>query len=198
MRFQMALVEMMTSFAVCVALAISLITPASAAAPEPPGLWEGQMHGETPGSLAGATVIQTDSLADLRDSIHPILFDVADADKKPVENSNEAPLTAKHLSIRGATWLPGAGSGTADSAFSHDFEKRISALTTSNLDQPIVVFCHPRCWAGWNAAKRLVGLGYRRVFWYPQGVEGWQTMYATEMVEADSEWMSSVRTRNSK
>jgi len=179
-------------------LAVSFATCASAAAPEPPALWDGQAHGETPGSLTGGTVVQTDAVAQLKDSIHPIFLDVAELDKKPTESSNSTLLTPTHLSIRGAIWLPGAGSGTADPAFARDFEARVSALTAADLDQPIVVFCHPRCWDGWNAAKRLVGLGFRRVFWYPQGVEGWQTMYATEMVKADVEWMSSIQAGKSE
>ncbi len=156
------------------------------------------MHGETPGSLTGGTVVQTDAVAQLKDSIHPIFLDVAELDKKPTESSNSALFTPTHLSIRGAVWLPGAGSGTADPAFAQAFEARVLALTAANLDQPIVVFCHPRCWDGWNAAKRLAGLGYRHVFWYPQGVEGWQTMYATEMVKADAGWLSPVRAGNSE
>ncbi len=150
------------------------------------------MHGETPGSLAGGTVIQTDAVAQLKDSAHPIFLDVAEADKKSVESSKDAPWIPTHLSIRGAVWLPGAGSGSTDPAFERAFDARVSALTGTNMDQPIVVFCHPRCWDGWNAAKRLVRLGYRHVFWYPQGVEGWQTMYETETIKGDADWLSSL------
>ena len=25
----------------------------------------------------------------------------------------------------------------------------------------------------WNAAKRALALGYRRVLWYPEGTDGW-------------------------
>ena len=142
-------------------------------------------------------MVQTDALAELKDSVHPIFLDVADADRKPAEGSDDAASIPTHLSIRGAVWLPGAGSGTGDPVFERAFKARISALTAFNLDRPIVVFCHPRCWAGWNAAKRLVGLSYHHVFWYPQGIEAWQTMYATEIVKGDADWISSIRSGGS-
>jgi PQQ-dependent catabolism-associated CXXCW motif protein len=185
--------NMTWSFIVSLTFAVLFTSAASSAAPEPSGFWRGSIHGETPGSLKGGTVIQTEAVAELRDKVHPIFLDVGEADRKPADNAKDVPWIPEHLSIRGAIWLPGAGSGTDDPAFGRAFEERILALTGARFDRPIIVFCHPRCWDGWNGAKRLVILGYRQVFWYPQGVEGWQTMFPTEMIKADSEWLSSLR-----
>ena len=37
-----------------------------------------------------------------------------------------------------------------------------------------MLYCHPQCWASWNAAKRAISYGYRKVYWYPDGIEGWE------------------------
>ncbi|MGO9235317.1 MAG: rhodanese-like domain-containing protein [Methylocella sp.] len=52
--------------------------------------------------------------------------------------------------------------------------ERLKTLTGSDLGRPIVFYCHPMCWASWNAAKRAMSFGYRKVIWYPDGAEGWQ------------------------
>jgi PQQ-dependent catabolism-associated CXXCW motif protein len=36
------------------------------------------------------------------------------------------------------------------------------------------VYCHERCWLSWNAAKRAIRYGYRNVYWFPDGIEGWR------------------------
>ena len=36
-----------------------------------------------------------------------------------------------------------------------------------------MIYCHEKCWLSWNAAKRAVAYGYRRVYWFPDGIEGW-------------------------
>jgi len=49
----------------------------------------------------------------------------------------------------------------------------LAAATAGNLDGPLVIYCHDRCWLSWNAAKRAIGYGYRRIYWFPEGIEGW-------------------------
>jgi len=76
--------------------------------PEPSGLRHGALHGYTPNTLAGATVLDTAGVARLLAEKHPVLIDVAEADKKP------ATLAATTL------WLPAhrSISATAPSASS--------------------------------------------------------------------------------
>ena len=154
---------------------------------EPDGLWQGAMHGTTPRTLKGATVVDAAGLVQLLDG-HPLLVDVGPADRKPASLSASAIWLPVHRSIPGAVWLPGAGSGTPDAQFAEAFRSRIAALSGGSADRPIVVFCHPDCWGSWNAAKRLVGLGYAHVYWYPGGIEGWQTAHETAVVKPDPAW----------
>ncbi len=150
------------------------------------------MHADTPDKLKGATVIDTKTLAEMQESAHPLLLDVAEAEKKPPSMAKDMPWMPTHRSIPGATWLVGGGSGTSDHLFAAAFKTRIAALTGNNLDRQIVVFCHPHCWGSWNAAKRVVALGYRHVYWYPEGVEGWQSAHDTQVVKPDPAWDAAI------
>ncbi len=150
--------------------------------------------GETPDTVTGAAVIGTEALVKLMSAAHPVLIDVANADKKPQAAAlKDVPWMPAHRSIPGAAWLPGAGSARSDPAFETAFKTRVSALTGANMDQPLVVFCHPGCWGSWNAAKRLVRLGHRHVYWYPEGIEGWQEGHGLQVVQEDQTWTALLR-----
>jgi PQQ-dependent catabolism-associated CXXCW motif protein len=163
-------------------------------APEPEGLWQGPMHGATPRTLQGATVLDDAALQALL-ARQPLLIDVGPADKKPASLAPSTIWLPVHRSIPGAVWLPGAGSGSADPDFAQAFRMRMAGLAVT--DRPVVVFCHPDCWGSWNAAKRLVGLGYAQVYWYPGGVEAWQAAHETAEVKPDPAWAPPAAKRTS-
>ena len=51
----------------------------------------------------------------------------------------------------------------------------LERLTGGDKAAPVVFYCDPSCWMSWNAAKRAVTeLGYTRVYWYPEGAQGWK------------------------
>ncbi|WP_158807493.1 rhodanese-like domain-containing protein [Beijerinckia sp. L45] len=170
------------------AAAFFLIAATPGKVPEPTDLWQGAMHGYTPNTVAGATVLDTAALSKLLVGVPPLMVDVAEADKKPAGMAATALWMPAHRSIPGATWLPGAGSGSSEASFVDAFEARFAALMGGDRSKPIVAFCHPECWGSWNAAKRLVGLGYTKVYWYPEGMEGWQAQHDTAIVKADPQW----------
>ena len=160
--------------------------------PQPQGLYQGPPHGYTPAALTGATVVDTAALAKLLHDQHPVLIDVAEKDREPPNMAPGMVWLPQHRSIPGAVWLPGAGSGTANPAFAAAFRTRAALLTDGSPAAPTVVFCHPDCWASYNAAKRLVGLGYTHVYWYPAGLEGWQDGRDTAVVRPDQAWIASL------
>jgi PQQ-dependent catabolism-associated CXXCW motif protein len=168
-------------------LTLALASPARAEIAEPPGLWTGAMHDDTPATLSGAKVVQADEVAKLRES-GAVLLDVAETPKKPEKVSADTPWLPVHFSIPGAVWLANAGFGDVSPEFQRRFGERVAALTGGDKNHPIVAFCHPRCWGSWNAAKRLVMLGYINVFWYPGGVEGWQEKFSATPVKEDAAW----------
>ena len=172
--------------------ALFLVGATPGQVPEPTGLWQGAMHGYTPNTVAGATVLDTAALTKLLSETPPVLVDVADADKKPAGMAATTLWMPAHRSIPGAVWLPGAGSGSGEAPFVDAFKARVAALTNDNKARSIVAFCHPECWGSWNAAKRLAALGYTKVYWYPDGMEGWQAAHDTTIVKADPQWIGSI------
>ncbi len=171
-----------------IAFGLALIGATPGQVPEPDGLWQGPMRGYTPNTVQGASVLDTAGLAKLLDEEKPVLIDVSLADVKPPSMAPGTPWLPLHRSIPGAVWLPGAGAGSADPQFSERFKGRIAELTGADAGRAVVTFCHPECWGSWNAAKRLVGLGYAHVYWYPEGMEGWQADHEVAAVKADPVW----------
>jgi len=41
-------------------------------------------------------------------------------------------------------------------------------------DRPIVFYCLADCWMSWNATKRAASWGYRRLYWYRDGIDAWE------------------------
>ncbi len=155
------------------------------------------MRSSTPRSLSGAIVIDTGTFADLREHPQTLVLDVALAEERPASMPDNSPWMPLHRSVPGAVWLPGAGNGNNDPAFEKVFKTEIETLTDHDLDRAIVTFCHPQCWASWNAAKRLIQLGYRRVYWYSEGLEGWQASHETRAAQEDPEWKKAMQPADS-
>ena len=159
---------------------------------EPSGLYQGAMHGYTPNTLKGGSVVDTAKLAEMIKTGHPLLLDVAEKDRKPPSMGKDMIWAPTHRSLPGAVFLQGGGNGTDDKVYAEDFKTRVAALTGGDMAKPIVTFCHPDCWGSYNAARRLVGLGYSHVYWYRDGVEGWQTENDTRAVKPDSAWVAGL------
>jgi len=173
-------------------LITSVVTCAAAEVAEPQELWDGPMHSETPSTLAGAQVVDAPAVAALRRQ-GALLLDVAETPKKPGNMAPDSLWRPIHMSIPGAVWLTGGGLGSSSPAFQSKFDERLAGLTGGDKQKPIVVFCHPKCWGSWNAAKRLVMLGYARVYWFREGVEGWQEKFEAAPVEPDATWADAEK-----
>ena len=177
---------LLLGLALCGAVAAQQSQPV----PEPSGFWTGPMHGRTPPGLAGAGVVDVEALGALIAGESPVLLDVAAEDVKPAGIAPGAIWRPIHRSIPDSVWMPGAGAGALEPAQEQAFEARIDALTAGARNRPIVAFCHRDCWASWNAAKRLVLAGHSKVYWFPDGVEGWQDAHDTSVVTEDAAWAS--------
>lgn len=79
-------------------------------------------------------------------------------------------------SLPGAVWLPEVGKGAIDPAILLYLQENLENLTGGDTAYPIVVFCIADCWISWNAAQRIAGLGYARVYWLRTGTDGWLDM----------------------
>ena len=142
-------------------------------------------HGPVAATLAGATVIHTRKLAALLKRGDVLVVDVSDAPRRPENLAQQAPwLPLPHAAIPGAIWIPGAGAGAIAADLDQLLRARLALATGNDLSQRLVIYCHRNCWLSWNAAKRAISYGYRNVFWFPDGMEGWRAAgFATEVAQ---------------
>jgi PQQ-dependent catabolism-associated CXXCW motif protein len=142
--------------------------------PEPQGYWLGADHGATPDRITGGTVIHTAALAALIKRQSVSIIDVSAMPRRPEGLSPNTPwMPLPHSVISGAVWLPDLGDSVLSPVRDSWLRDRLAAL--SGRDRPLVLYCHPQCWRSWNAAKRAISFGHSQVYWYPDGIEGWQS-----------------------
>ena len=104
-----------------------------------------------------------------------VLIDVTPAPRKPAGLApNAVWMPAQHRNIASSVWLSDLGAGVMAAGQDTWFRARLKELSRGKRDTPLVLYCHPQCWASWNAAKRAISYGYRKVYWYPDGIEGWE------------------------
>ena len=161
--------------------------------PEPEGYRTERYREPTPATLEGATVVDTPALQRLVASEQPVLIDVM---AKELETADAQaawePPPREH--VAGSVWLPNVGLGSLAPEFMAYFEDSLATLTEDDPARPLVFYCDINCWMGYNAAKRAVReLGYSNVYWYPEGVQGWQSA-GLEVVEAEPLPMPEVAT----
>ncbi len=163
------------------ALALVAIGPAAAATtittppPEPTGFWTGPVNDPVPATLKGGKVIHTRDLAALLKHTKAVVVDVSNAPRRP-ENlpSTTTWLPVPHPGIPGAIWIPGAGLGAPPPPIDEFFRQRLATATGNDMSRPLILYCHEKCWLSWNGAKRAIQYGYRNVYWFPDGIEGWR------------------------
>jgi PQQ-dependent catabolism-associated CXXCW motif protein len=158
------------------AMAVSgLAWGAPGAVAEPSGFWTGPINSPVPKTLSGGKVIHTRKLAQLLKASSAVVVDVSNAPRRP---DNLAPtstwLPLPHPAIPGAIWIPGAGLGEPPVAVDKFYRERLAQATGNDLGRTVVLYCHEKCWLSWNGAKRAIQYGYRNVYWFPDGIEGWR------------------------
>lgn len=148
-------------------------TAALASPPEPDGFRGPPYNAPVPDTLTGAQVIGPDEALILWHSgAH--FIDVYPLTIRP-EGLPDGTLWREqvHRTIPGATWLHDTGHERLSFAEEARLVDGLARVTDGDLAAPLVVFCRPDCWMGWNAARRAVALGYRSVHWFPGGTDDW-------------------------
>ena len=141
---------------------------------EPAGYRLDDYRAPTPATIAGGTAVTTAELEALIASRHPILVDVLPAQKRPdglPANTLWLPKARKNLP--GSTWLPEVGRGALNADVERYFRSNLERLTAGDRGRDLVFYCLATCWMSWNAAKRAIEYGYRAVYWYRDGTDGW-------------------------
>lgn len=155
--------------------------------PEPAGYWTGPINSDVPDTIAGGRVIRASELAELLQRERPVVIDVSNAPRRPAELAPGAPwMPLPQRVIPGSLWIPGAGLGEIPPRLDAFFRERLARATGNDPDRTIVIYCHERCWLSWNGARRAISYGYRRVYWFPEGIEGWRAAgYETVVAEPE-------------
>lgn len=144
--------------------------------PEPEGYRLETYRAPVPRTLAGAIVLDTAGLVELLAREPVVLVDVMPAPRRPPVRGTGRPwLPPRRSHLPGSVWLPNVGLGELPSSTAAWFARRLEELTSGTKDAALVIYCERDCWMSWNAAKRVLReLGYRRVHWYPDGIQGWE------------------------
>ncbi len=77
--------------------------------------------------------------------------------------------------IPGTVWLPNVGLAELDGLLFRYFESNLRRLSDGNTERGFLFYCQADCWMSWNAVRRASReLGYRNIYWYPFGIDGWR------------------------
>lgn len=140
---------------------------------EPDGYRMDDYRAPTPATLRGARVVVTDEAQQIWKA-GALFVDVLPHVPRP---PNLPPGTIwrekpRH-NIPGSIWLPDTGYGALAPVTESYLRDNLARATAGDLSRPIVVYCLRDCWMSWNAAKRILAIGYTNVTWYPDGTDGW-------------------------
>lgn len=127
-----------------------------------------------PESVPGGVTIDTAQAKALVDRGDVILLDVISInDVRYDELDGSWPDFPVRKNIAGSLWLPNVGYGKPAPDMLRYLLDTVAEATDSQVEHPIMVYCISDCWMGWNAVQHLANAGYRTVFWYPEGTDGW-------------------------
>lgn len=140
------------------------------------GYRQARYRAPLPAATEGATTLDTAALRRLITAEEPVLVDVYAATRQPADDRLEATWSVPRprQSLPGATWLPNVGFAALDPSVERYFRDHLERLTGGDPSRPVVIFCVTDCWMSWNAVRRAAAWGYSRLYWYPEGTDGWR------------------------
>ena len=143
--------------------------------PEPEGFRGGNYRSPVPATLRGARVLSTDDAEALWRSRNAIFLDVLPRAPRP---ANLPPGTIwrekPRRNIPGSVWLPDTGYEALAAPTENYLRNNLARVTGGDKTRMLVIYCLRDCWMSWNAAKRILAMGYTDVAWYPDGTDGWE------------------------
>ena len=175
----------------CVALllavfvSMTVLPPASAGdgrPVEPAGYRIQDYRSPVPATLQGATVVSDREAMRLWKSRRTLFIDVMPRPPKPAGlPAGTLWRPAARRNIPGSVWLANVGFGVLSPQFEAYFKSSLARLTGGDRAKLLLFYCLADCWMSWNAAKRALAWGYARVFWYPEGTDGWTAAGGAEL-----------------
>jgi PQQ-dependent catabolism-associated CXXCW motif protein len=160
---------------VFVAFASTAAGHAAENAAEPDGYRTENYRAPVPATLAGGRVLTTAEAETIWRAKTGVFIDVVPrAPKPPNLPAGTVWRDKPRHNIPGSVWLPDTGYGKLAAATEDYLRQGVARAAGGNNDTLLVVYCQADCWMSWNAAKRILSYGYRRVAWYPEGTDGWE------------------------
>lgn len=160
---------------VLLAVAVAMVAGVALAGepvPEPAGYRLSDYRAPTPATLAGAVTVDTAEARALVGVGAAIPLNVLKADRSTLPGGPW--LVGKpQPQIPGGVWLPNVGAGEPGAEIDGYFRRNLERLTAGDRERGLLFYCLADCWMSWNAAKRALSLGYGRVYWYRDGMDGW-------------------------
>jgi PQQ-dependent catabolism-associated CXXCW motif protein len=142
---------------------------------EPEGYRTENYRAPTPARLKGARVIATPEAYQIWKDGRAIFIDVLPHAPRPANLPAGTIWREKpRLNIPGSAWLPDTGYGALAPVTENYLRTNVARVGGGDRERMLVVYCQRACWMSWNAAKRLLAMGYTNVAWYPDGTDGWQ------------------------
>jgi PQQ-dependent catabolism-associated CXXCW motif protein len=146
-------------------------------APEPAEYRTKDYRAPTPAGLAGARIVSSAETERLWQDKSAVFVDVLPRAPRPASLPPGTIWRDKpRLNIPGSIWLPDTGYGALAPATEDYLRKNLERATGGDRSKPLVIYCLRDCWMSWNAAKRILSMGYANVAWYPDGTDGWTDM----------------------
>ncbi len=129
----------------------------------------------TPDTAPAGKILTTEELAAFIAESDPVLIDVQAITVRPeIEEFGLSWLpNYQRMHIEGSTWLPNVGYAELDERMTHFFRSNLERLSGGDPDRALVFYCVVDCWLSWNAVRRAASWGYRNLYWYPDGTDGW-------------------------
>ncbi len=141
---------------------------------EPEGYRMQAFRAPVPETLKGAEVVATEQVMDLQAAGKVIFIDVLPRPPKPAKLADDVVWRPRQRNnIPGSVWLPNVGFGALNPETERYFQENLTRLTKGDKSAAILIYCLADCWMSWNAAKRALTYGYSKVYWYPEGTDGW-------------------------
>ncbi len=134
----------------------------------------------TPLQAPGATTLLfAEDVRALIDTTDIVLINVSPITLGPADASGNRtwilPRGVPARQIPGSIWLPNVGYQSLEPSLHAYFDANLRAYTGDDKSRPLLFYCTADCWMSWNSALRAQReLGYRNVYWYPYGIDGWK------------------------
>jgi len=129
----------------------------------------------TPATIQGGVTVTNKDAMRLWKTKRAVFIDVLPRADKP-KNLPKGTIwrNKKRRNIPGGIWLVNVGYGKLNKEMDAYFRRNLSKITSQDKTRPVLFYCLAQCWMSWNAAKRAIECGYKTVYWYKDGTDGWK------------------------